>query len=39
MSFAVTLPNNFVEGVMLGSEEGGQETRDQLGALLMDGED
>ena len=38
VSFAVTLPNNFIEGVFLGNEAKGAETVEQLQSLLLEGE-
>lgn len=38
MSFAVSLPTSFIEGVFLGNEQGSAETIEQLESLLIEGE-
>ena len=38
MTFAVTMPQNFIEGLMLGGEDRGGETIEQLESLLLEGE-
>ena len=38
MSVAITLPQPFIEGLLLGGEDRGSETVEQLESLLLDGE-
>lgn len=38
MSFALAMPQNFIEGLMLGGEDRGDETIKQLESLLFEGE-